>query len=65
MSNRPASRSVSLHLAQMSSHVQQCTSARSTWHHLGCAAEATHGFLAQRFVTTIVVAVVLALASGW
>ena len=66
MSDRSASRFMSSHVAQMSSHLQQCTVARSSWHHLGCAAEAAHAFLAQRFVTTItiVVTLVVVLASG-
>lgn len=66
MSDRSVSRLASLYGAQMSSHLQQCTLASGVWHRLGCAAEAAHGFLAQRFVTTtVVVAVVLAVASGW
>lgn len=65
MSDRPVSRFVSLHRAQMSSHLQQCTLARGSWYRLGCAAEAAHGFLAQRFVTTIALVAVLAVAGWW
>ncbi|WP_156949870.1 hypothetical protein [Simplicispira psychrophila] len=65
MSDRPVPRFVSLHMAQMSSHLQQCRLARGSWYRLGCVAEAAHGFLAQRFVTTIALAVVLVVASGW
>lgn len=65
MSDRPVSRFVSLHVAQMSNHLQQCALARGSWYRLGCAAEVAHEFLAQRFVTTIVLAVVLVVASGW
>lgn len=65
MSDRSVSRLASVYGAQMSSHLQQCTLASGVWHCLGCAAEAVHGFLAQRFVTTtVVVAVVLAVASS-
>ncbi len=65
MPDRPVSRFVSLHRAQMSSHLEQCALARSSWHHLGCAAEATHALLAHRFVTTLVVIFALAAASSW
>lgn len=65
MSDRPVSRFVSFHRAQMSSHLQQCKLARGSWHRLGCAAEVAHGFLAQRFVTILVVVVVFVAASGW
>ena len=66
MSDRPVSRFVSFHVAQMSSHLQQCTLARGSLHYLGCAAEAAHAFLAQRFVTLLFVLVaVLATVAGW
>ena len=55
MSDRRTSRFVSLHRAQMASHLQQCTLARSAWHPLGCVAEAVHALLAHRFVTTLAV----------
>lgn len=65
MSDRPVSRFVSLHRAQMSSHLQQCAVARSSWHALGCMAEALHALFARRFVTTLVVIFALAAASSW
>lgn len=65
MSDRPISGFVSLHRAQMSSHLEQCALARSSWHPLGCAAEAMHSLFAHRFVTTLVVIFALAAASSW
>ena len=65
MSDRPVTRFVSLHRAQMSSHLEQCALARSSWHHVGCAAEAVHSLFAHRFVTTLVVIFALAAASSW
>ena len=65
MSDRPVTRFVSLHRAQMSSHLEQCALARSSWHHVGCVAEAVHSLFAHRFVTTLVVIFALAAASSW
>lgn len=49
----------------MSGHLQQCRVASGPWHGIGCAAEALHGFIAQRFVTTIVVVAAVAAAGWW
>lgn len=40
---------------QLSEHVQKCLQAQGPWHRMHCAGEAVHGFLAGRFVTTVVV----------
>ena len=42
--------------AQLSEHVHKCLLASGPLHRIQCAGEAVHGFLAQRFVTTMVVA---------
>lgn len=44
---------------QLSEHVQKCLQAQGTLHRMHCAGEAVHGFLAGRFVTTVVVVTTL------
>ena len=46
----------SLSTNQLSEHVHKCLLASGPLHCIQCAGEAVHGFLAQRFVTTMVVA---------
>lgn len=65
MSDQPIPGAAPLKMAPISGHLQQCLLASGRWHRLGCAVEALHGFLAQRFVTTIVVVAVLAAAGWW
>ena len=43
------------HLQSLQRHVLQCRQARGRWNSLRCAAEAIHGLLAPRFVTTVTV----------
>ncbi len=58
---RPAQEPVS----SLSEHARQCMLACGPMHRVRCAAEAVHGFLARRFVTTLAVATGLAAAGGW
>lgn len=44
---------------QLSEHVQKCLMASGPMHRLHCTGEALHGFLAGRFVTTMVVVTAL------
>lgn len=44
---------------QLSDHVQKCLHAQGPLHRMHCAGEAVHGFLAGRFVTTVVVVTTL------
>ena len=55
----------SLGTNQLSEHVQKCLLASGPMHRMQCAGEAVHGFLAQRFVTTMVVVTVLVAAVLW
>jgi len=50
---------------QLSAHYRECSQAAGAMHRLHCAAEALHGFLAQRFVTTLVVVAALLAVSQW
>ena len=54
-----------LGMSQLSEHVQKCLLASGPMHRIHCAGEAVHGFLAQRFVTTMVVVTVLVAVSLW
>lgn len=49
----------------LSVHARQCMAACGPMHRVRCAAEAAHGFLAHRFVTTLAVAAAVVAASGW
>lgn len=51
--------------SQLSDHVHKCWVASGRLHRIHCAGEAVHGFLAQRFVTTMAVVTVLVAASLW
>ena len=54
------------HASALRRHVQQCRDARGHWFGAAALAERVHVLIAPRFVSTVVVAVVLlALASGW
>lgn len=37
-------------------HVDRCNGSRSRWFALSCTADALHGFVAGRFVTTLLIA---------
>ena len=56
MSNPSFSPYSSLSKQQLSEHFHKCLLASGPLHRIQCAGEAVHGFLAQRFVTTMVVA---------
>lgn len=51
--------------SSLSEHARQCMVACGPMHRVRCAAEAVHGFLAHRFVTTLAVASGVVAASGW
>lgn len=55
MSYFSVSHDSSLNISQLSEHVHKCSVASGPLHRMHCAGEAVHGFLAQRFVTTMVV----------
>lgn len=59
--HRPAQHPASL----LSDHAQQCMLACGPMHRVRCAAEAVHGVLAHRFVTTLAVVVIVLAAVGW
>ena len=50
---------------QLSEHVQKCLLASGPLHRMHCAGEVVHGFLAGRFVTTMLVVTALASISLW
>jgi hypothetical protein len=45
-----------MELSQLGAHVGHCNGSRGRWFQARCAADALHGFVAPRFVTTLVVA---------
>lgn len=62
----PASPLMSLHLAELQRHVDQCRAGRSPWFNTAARAEQLHGVLAPRFVTTVLAAAALLwLTSIW
>ena len=65
MSDLSISRSAQYGAPALSEQAKQCMLACGPMHRLHCAAEAVHGFLARRFVTTMVAAAGLVAASGW
>lgn len=48
--------SVPAELSDLGAHVHHCNGSRGRWFALRCAAEALHGFIAGRFVTTLLIA---------
>ena len=40
-------------LSDLGAHVSRCNGCRGRWFELRCVAEAVHGFVAPRFVTTL------------
>ena len=48
-----------MELSALGEHLNHCQGSRGRMFALRCAAEAAHGFLASRFVTSLVVGVVL------
>lgn len=50
---------------QLRDHYRKCSQAAGAMHRLHCTGEVLHGFLAQRFVTTMVVAGALLALSQW
>ena len=55
----------SLSSSQLAEHVQKCLLASGPLHRIHCTGEAVHGFLAGRFVTTVVVVTALVAVSLW
>ena len=43
-------------LSALGVHVDRCNGSRGRWFTLGCAVDALHGFVAGRFVTTLLIA---------
>lgn len=58
-----ATDSLPMELSALGQHVDRCRGARGRWFALHSAAERLNGFVAQRFVTTLVV-VTLLIAAG-
>jgi hypothetical protein len=51
-------------LSSLSGHFDVCQDSRGRWFSLHCLAEAAHGFVAPRFVTSLVtVTVIIGIAS--
>lgn len=48
--------SVPAELSDLGAHVHHCNGSRGRWFALRCAADALHGFIAGRFVTTLLIA---------
>ena len=65
MTDLPLPRHIQQNRRQLSDHHRQCSQAAGAMHRLRCSGEAVHGFLARRFVTTLVVAAVLLALSQW
>ena len=51
--------------SSLSEHARQCMLACGPMHRVHCAAEAAHGFLAHRLVTTLAAAAALVAVGGW
>ena len=45
-----------MELSALGAHVSRCNGCRGRWFALRCAADAVHGFVAPRFVTTLFIA---------
>lgn len=45
--------------SRLAEHCRHCAAARGRLHRVRCAAEAVHGFLAPRLITSLMVAVVV------
>lgn len=65
MSDLSLPRPVQQPVSSLSEHARQCMLAQGPMHRVHCAAEAVHGFMAHRFVTTLAVAAALVAAAGW
>jgi hypothetical protein len=51
-------------MTELGQHCRQCAAARGRWHRLQCASELLDTFLSSRFVTTLSLVALLALALG-
>ncbi len=49
----------------LSEHFQRCVDASGPWYRLACTAEAVHGFLGRRFITTLGAALLFLCCSAW
>jgi hypothetical protein len=45
-----------MELRELGNHIDRCNGSRGRWFQLRCAADSVHGFIAPRFVTSLVVA---------
>jgi hypothetical protein len=45
-----------MELSELGAHVSRCNGCRGRWFALRCVADAVHGFVAPRFVTTLFIA---------
>ncbi|HEY4065999.1 MAG TPA: hypothetical protein VGM74_03820 [Burkholderiaceae bacterium] len=53
-------------LDALGAHVSRCNGSRGAWFTLGCVADALHGFLARRLVTSLLIAgAAIGVASIW
>lgn len=48
-----------MELSELGEHIDRCNGCRGRWFALRCFADSVHGFVAPRFVTTLLVAGVL------
>lgn len=65
MSDMPFTRAVQRPVSSPSGHARQCRLASGPMHRAHCMAEAVHGFLAHRFVTTLAAAAALVAVAAW
>lgn len=65
MTNLPPPRYIQQSRRQLSDHCRQCSQAAGAMHRLRYSGEAVHSFLAQRFVTTMVVIAALLALNQW
>ena len=45
-----------MELSALGAHIKRCDGCRGRWFTLHCAVDALHGFIATRFMTTLVIA---------
>jgi hypothetical protein len=53
-----------MELSALGAHVDHCNGCRSRWFTLRCTGDAIHGFVATRFVTTLVMATAVLAAAA-
>ena len=55
-SNTRAATAFGSEMLELRSHIARCNGQRGRWFELRCIADAVHGFVAPRFVTTLFIA---------